>query len=300
MKKEHHISVCICTFKRPELLSRLLSELGNQETKGFFSYSIVVVDNDKVGSARETVSLSAGRAEIPIQYFVEPQQGIAHARNKAVSCAKGDLVAFIDDDEFPKKDWLLNLFDTLFEFDCDGVLGPVIPHFDVTPPAWVVKGRFFDRPGHDTGFILPWNYTRTGNVLFKKSIIPDPENAFNTNFITGEDRDFFRRMIERGCKFVWCNEAPAYEVVPPGRWKLKILLKRALMRGENSVKHGIGGFKGVLKTISAIILYTAVLPIFFIFGRHLFVEYLVKDFDHIGRLLALMKISVIGDQYIIE
>jgi glycosyltransferase involved in cell wall biosynthesis len=282
------------------MLTRLLSELENQETGGLFSYSIVVVDNDEAESAREAVALSAGRAEIPVQYCVEPQQGIAHARNKAVSCAGGDLVAFIDDDEFPKKDWLMNLFNALLEFQCDGVLGPVIPHFDVTPPAWVLKGRFFDRPEHVTGFILPWNYTRTGNVLFKKNIIPDPENAFNTSFITGEDRDFFRRMIERGCQFVWCNEAPAFEVVPPNRWKLKFLLKRALMRGENSVKHGIGGFRGVLKTVSAIIIYTAVLPIFFIFGRHLFVEYLVKDFDHIGRLLALMNINVIGDQYVVE
>jgi succinoglycan biosynthesis protein ExoM len=300
LKIEHHISVCICTFKRPELLARLLSELENQETQGFFDYSIVIVDNDKAESARRVVALFTSRSSIPIQYCVETQQGIAHARNKAITCLKGDLVAFIDDDEFPKNDWLLNLFNALSEFDCDGVLGPVIPHFDVAPPAWVVKGRFFDRPSHDTGFILPWNYTRTGNVLFKGNIIPDPENAFNTSFITGEDKDFFRRMIERGCKFVWCNEAPVYEVVPPGRWKVKFLLKRALMRGENSVKHGTGGFKGVLKTISAIIIYTAVLPIFFIFGRHLFIEYLVKDFDHIGRLLAVMNINVIGDEYIVE
>jgi glycosyltransferase involved in cell wall biosynthesis len=282
------------------MLTRLLSELENQETGGLFSYSIVVVDNDESGSAREAVYLSAGRAEIPVHYFVEPQEGIAHARNKAVSCAEGDMVAFIDDDEFPKKDWLMNLFNALLEFQCEGVLGPVIPHFDVAPPAWVLKGRFFDRPEHDTGFILPWDYTRTGNVLFKKKIIPDPENAFNTSFITGEDKDFFRRMIEKGCKFIWCNEAPAYEVVPPGRWELKFLLKRALMRGKSSVNHGVGGFKGVVKTISAVIIYTVLLPIFFLFGKHMFISYLVKDFDHIGRLLTLMNIKVIGDQYIVE
>lgn len=41
-----HISVCICTFKRPSLLLRLLKELAGQETQGLFTYSIVVVDND--------------------------------------------------------------------------------------------------------------------------------------------------------------------------------------------------------------------------------------------------------------
>jgi glycosyltransferase involved in cell wall biosynthesis len=300
LKNEHHITVCICTFKRPELLARLLSELENQETKGLFNYSIVVVDNDKAESGRLTASSFAGRSKIPIQYLVEPNQGIAHARNRAISSVEGDLVAFIDDDEFPKHDWLLNLFNALFEFECDGVLGPVIPHFDVAPPAWVVRGRFFDRPSHDTGFVLPWHHTRTGNVLFKMEIIPETDHVFNPDFTTGEDKDFFRRMIEKGCKFVWCNEAPAYEVVPPGRWELKFLLKRALMRGKNSVNHGVGGFKGVMKTISAVIIYTALLPIFFLFGKHMFISYLVKDFDHIGRLLTLMNIEVIGDQYIVE
>ncbi len=300
MKNKHHISVCICTYKRPELLKRLLSELEDQETEGLFEYSLVIVDNDSDESARNTVALSAGRSKIPVNYFTEPQQGIAFARNKAVSSAQGDLIAFIDDDEFPEESWLLNLFRRLYEFDCDGVLGPVIPHFEVSPPSWVVKGNFFDRPTHETGFILPWYFTRTGNVLFKKEIIPDSDNVFNPEFITGEDRDFFKRMIERGHKFVWCNEAPVYESVPPGRWDLKFLLKRALMRGKNSVNYGSGGITGIIKTVSAIVIYTTLLPVFLIFGKQLFIQYLVKDFDHVGRLLALLKIDVIGDQYIIE
>ncbi|KPJ98417.1 MAG: hypothetical protein AMK71_11445, partial [Nitrospira bacterium SG8_35_4] len=146
LKSNHHISICICTYKRRELLTRLLSALEAQETGGFFEYSIVIVDNDRHESARQAVAAFAGRSEICIKYFVEPQQGIARARNTAVSSAEGDLIAFIDDDEFPEKDWLLNLFNALFEFECDGVLGPVLPHFDVAPPSWVLKGGFFDRP----------------------------------------------------------------------------------------------------------------------------------------------------------
>src|SRR5664280_1724691 len=51
-----HISVCICTYKRPWLLKRLLGEIGKQETGGLFSYSIVVADNDALRSAEATVS----------------------------------------------------------------------------------------------------------------------------------------------------------------------------------------------------------------------------------------------------
>ena len=37
-----HISVCICTYKRPIPLKRLLDSLKQQETGGLFTYSVVV------------------------------------------------------------------------------------------------------------------------------------------------------------------------------------------------------------------------------------------------------------------
>src|SRR5207245_11391150 len=105
-----HISVCICTYKRPGFLKRLLRELDRQETESDFTYSIVVADNDRLQSASPVVSECAMTSSIPIKYCVEPEQNIALARNKAVENASGDYIAFIDDDEFPAKDWLLTLF----------------------------------------------------------------------------------------------------------------------------------------------------------------------------------------------
>ena len=50
-----HISVCICTYKRPQLLKRLLGELQVLETGGLFTFSIVVADNDQGDSAKGVV-----------------------------------------------------------------------------------------------------------------------------------------------------------------------------------------------------------------------------------------------------
>src|SRR2546429_1797778 len=141
-----HISVCICTFKRPQLLKRLLWELAAQETNGLFTYSIVVADNDVSRSAEGVVSQLAAASKIPITYCVEPQQNISLARNQAISRATGDYIAFIDDDEFPIKSWLLFLFVACNEYRVDGVLGPVKRHFDERPPQWIVKGNFYERP----------------------------------------------------------------------------------------------------------------------------------------------------------
>src|SRR5215831_20404674 len=91
---KHHISVCICTYKRPELLRRLLLKLEKLETNDLFNYSIVITDNDNTESARETVGSFASRSKIPVEYHVEPEQNIALARNLAVKHATGDFVAF--------------------------------------------------------------------------------------------------------------------------------------------------------------------------------------------------------------
>jgi glycosyltransferase involved in cell wall biosynthesis len=119
-----HINVCICTYKRPHLLKRLLEEVLSQETNGLFTFSIVVADNDNLKSAEATVSGIAAVSPVPIRYCVEPRQNIALTRNKAIENADGDFVSFIDDDEFPAKRWLLTLFEACEKYRVDGVIGP--------------------------------------------------------------------------------------------------------------------------------------------------------------------------------
>ena len=205
-----HINVCICTYKRPPFLKRLLAELGDQDTNGLFTYSIVVVDNDYLQSAKLVVEEFAIMSSIPVEYCVESRQNIALARNKAIESANGDFVAFIDDDEFPTKGWLLTLFKTCREYNADGALGPVERHFDETPPKWVVEGNFYDRPTYPTGMVIDWRKGRTNNTLLKRQIILAGSQPFRPEFRSGEDQDFFRRMIQEGHVFVWCNEAVIY------------------------------------------------------------------------------------------
>lgn len=105
-----HIAVCVATYLRPEMLAGLLEKLSLQETGGCFSFSVTVADNDESESARIVVANAVARLPIPISYCLEPRRNISHVRNKAIANSAGDLIAFIDDDEVPPKDWLLNLF----------------------------------------------------------------------------------------------------------------------------------------------------------------------------------------------
>lgn len=292
MSRLPHIAVCICTYRRPELLRRLLAALEEQDTDGALTFSVVVCDNDRALSATPVVNEFAARGTLALSACAEPEQNIALARNRTLAHATGDFVAFIDDDEFPVRDWLRQLLATCERLGVAGVLGPVRPHFDATPPRWVIAGRFCDRTEFPTGTVIAGSRCRTGNVLLRRSILPTDAPAFGERFATGgEDVDFFQRMNARGHVFAWCNEAVAYEVVPPSRWTRRYMLSRALLRGRNNLKLRHARARAVLTSCVAVPAYTLLLPGTLLLGQHVFMKYGIRFCDHLGRMLALLGLN---------
>jgi succinoglycan biosynthesis protein ExoM len=296
----HHISVCICTFKRPDSLERLLVHVAEQETAGRYTYSIVVVDNDPQRSGAAACNEFVRRHSQPVlTYCVQPQQSIALTRNKAIEIATGEFIAFIDDDEFPVHHWLLDLYLTCTSLQVAGVLGPVKRHFDQQPPKWILKGSFFERPTHPSGFELSWRATRTGNVLFRRDILEPGVLPFRPQFRGGSDVDFFRLRMAKGHRFVWCNDAVVYETIPPSRWKRRYMLRRALLRGIGAALRR-EGLVSVARSIVAVPLYTLALPFALLLGHHRFMMLLIKVCDHLGKLLRLVGANPIKDAYVTD
>jgi succinoglycan biosynthesis protein ExoM len=292
-----HIDVCVCTYRRPELLKRLLTALSRQDTKGLFSFSVVITDNDDNESAKVAVFDFVAHSSMTITYCVEPRRSISFARNMTLKHAKGSSIAFIDDDEFPSNDWLFCLFKARTDYKAAGVFGPVRPHFDSDPPAWLTKGRFFERTEHPTGFVMPWTECRTGNVLIEKRIINGIGTVFRPEFgLGGSDMDLFRRLTELGHTFIWCNEAVVYEAIPPNRWKRSFLIKRALLRGRISLLHPRDRGINFLKALTAVPVYGLALPVLQLLGHHFFMKYLIKLCDHLGRLLALVGVNPVRER----
>lgn len=292
-----HVSVCICTYQRPLLLKRLLEDLGRQETGGLFTFAIVVVDNDHVESARGVVTEFMATTPIQVTYWVERRRNIALARNKAVENADGDFIAFIDDDEFPAEKWLWSLYTSCITHNAAGVLGPVKPHFSHSPPSWIVKGKLAERETYDTGHVMDWRQSRTGNVMFNKEILVGREAPFRPQFgLGGEDVDFFERMTKIGHVFIWCNEADVYEVVPAARCTRMYYVKRALLRGRISLQREGPRVFSIAKSLIAIPAYAFALPILFVVGHHHFMTYLIKLCDHAGKLFALIGLYPVKER----
>jgi len=297
---KEHITVCICTFHRNPMLERLLRNLKLQETAGLFDFSVVVVDNDASGPARDTVMGLKAELGLDIVYDVEPEQTIPAARNHALQLARGNYIGIIDDDEFPPQTWLVTLFRAIQRFEVDGALGPVHPFFDGRPPSWLLKGRFCERPVHRTGTLLDWSQTRTGNVLLKRDVFDRHQLRFDLNCRTsGSDRVFFKQAMELGYRFVAVEEAPVYEIVPPERWTRDFYLKRALLQGLNAHRNLAGERRGVSRVIapmrSAVALtgYAVSLPLAACMGAHVLMKCMAGGAYHLGWLSSLLGIELI-------
>lgn len=295
-----HISVCIATFRRNKMLERLLRNLALQETRGLFDFSVVVVDNDASGPARETVMRLKGELGLDIDYSIEPEQTIPAARNHALRLARGNYIGIIDDDEFPPPHWLITLYRAIQTFNVDGALSPVHPFFEHKPPAWLLKSSFCERPVYRTGTLLHWNQTRNGNVLLKKDVFDKHNLCFDLKWNTsGSDRAFFKEAMKAGCRFVVVEEAPIYEIVPPERWKKSYYLKRALIHGFNAHRISKDDMYGVmrlvmpLKSMAALITYSIAVPFSACLGTHVLMTCLERGAHHLNRLFAMVGIELV-------
>ena len=111
----------------------------------------------------------------------------------------------------------------------------------------------------------------------------------------GEDVDFFKRASRAGYTFVWCEEAPAYELVPPERCRKSYFLRRGLHQGRVSLKYDVdrltNGTRLALgvRSVAALAAYTVALPFLALRGMAPVMKYLVKDSHHLGRMMGLLQ-----------
>lgn len=300
--KPEHISVCVCTYKRPKLLLNLLEELGKQKTEGLFTFSSVIVDNDIEQSASDIVEVFINTAAFNIEYYCEPVQNISLARNKAVKNARGDFLAFIDDDEVPVNYWLFELYAACRKYNADGVLGPVRPFFTSEAPTWLIRSGLCERPHHKSGTVLNYMQTRSGNVLIKRSIldgisVPFPPEMGREG---GEDMAFFKNVIAKGSIIVWCEEAPAYENIEHVRFKRIYYIDKYLriggLTGELYKNARFEKWKYIWRSGYCALFYTFLACVSLLFAHHVFMRSTVKLTYHVGIIIGCFGIVPVRER----
>jgi glycosyltransferase involved in cell wall biosynthesis len=227
------VAFCIPTFKRPVILKQCLLAIGQLNLPANLSTIIIVVDNDSDQTSEEICNDISPSLDQVLHYYVEPNRGLCSVRNCLLQKAvqhQADLIAFIDDDEMPHKDWLINIYNGLLNYSVDIATGPVISTKEITPPIKYEAGHKYK-----TG-VTP-RYISSNNVIFKSRLVSELELTFDPyyNFIGGEDFDYFVRASKLGCTAVWINEAVIFEQILPERETSKYKMFRHYTGGINNV-----------------------------------------------------------------
>src|ERR1700730_4579811 len=90
-------TVVVCTCKRPLALARCLAAVVRL---AYPPFSIVVVDNAPGDETVRSIALRHGA-----EYHAAPVRGVSRARNVGARASGGEIVAYLDDDMVPHRDW---------------------------------------------------------------------------------------------------------------------------------------------------------------------------------------------------
>lgn len=233
------VSIIIPTQRRPGPLALAAGSALRQAGVDAATLELVVVDNDAVPSAQAAVEALARQAPFPVVYVHEPRAGVAYARNAAMQAARGQLIAFLDDDEEAPDTWLANLLAVQANHQADVVFGPVharAPDAIKTHRAYLE--RFFSRldPAEEGSID---HYYGCGNSLLRRAALSNPNQPFalKRNHIGGEDDLLFGEMQAHGARFAWAPKAWVHEDPAPGRLSLRYTLARAFAYGQGPTEH---------------------------------------------------------------
>jgi len=217
-----------------------------------------------------------------VRVINSPENNIAIGRNVVLDNAKFDLIAFLDDDEYPSLNWLNELVEVYKDCNSVVVAGPVLPIFEETSPAWVKTTDLHNvRNRRNKGAI---SMTGTGNPI--KAL------RFNRSFgqTGGSDTEFFLRLHDDGHAMHWASNALVYEDIPADRAQTAYMLKRFKIQGNNyrRIMQARGAINNTpLFLARAVFMCVASLPIagvLWILNRPTAGDWLKRSFSNYGKL----------------
>ena len=205
----HGATVAVRAGDRPDDLRRCLEALVRLPDDG---QELLVLDASAEGAAtRELVARYAG-----VRYIRSGAPGVSAARNRAVREARGEVVAFLDDEVVPDPAWLRAL---LADFDdplvaC--VTGLVMP-LELETPAqeWAARrrapARDFSRRTFDLATAHPLHASRAGsgaNFAVRRAALDrvgpfDEALGAGTPARGGEERELWSRLVAAGERIVY-------------------------------------------------------------------------------------------------
>jgi len=231
------ITAILCTYNRANSFGTALESVLASVPPVGSEWEVLVVDNNSKDHTRAVAKEFCLRHPDRVRYLFEPQQGLSNARNAGIREARGEIIAFTDDDVTVEPDWLQNLTSGLHDGQWAGAGGRVRPPEKFIAPDWLtLDGGMMDSSGvlalFDAGTVAcelskpPFG----ANMAFRKSTFekyggfrPDLGRC-GENLIGNEDTEFGGRLLAAGERLRYEPSAVVYHPVPKERLNKKYFL----------------------------------------------------------------------------
>lgn len=214
------VTVIVPTFKRHEQALELLQSLAIQDYP-VERYEVIVVHNDHDERKAAMIREFAAKARVPIHYVQKRFAGPGASRNLGARMAKGEVLAFIDDDCRASPGWLSNGVKAM-------ATGAALVQGMTVPGSKASRGPF-DRTIAVSG---PSHYFETCNIFYDRKAF-DAVGGFSQEFedrFFGEDTDLGWKVKKAGYRAAFHSDALVYHEVSRSRlypwmfepWRLKV------------------------------------------------------------------------------
>lgn len=239
------LTVAICTYNRAASLEHTLFALALQQVPAELNWETILVDNNSTDETRAVAARFEQEGRPPyLRYVFEGQQGLSHARNRAIAESRGDILLFTDDDVRPEPDWIARLVTQMDAHGCDGAGGWIGPIWEKEPPAWLTEqfyGFLAIRPDDKGPQLITADCPPPfgANMAFRRNVFErlgvfDPALGRTGNVLAGgEEWDLFQRLIEAGGKVMYFPDARVHHVVEAYRLR-KAYFRRWRYQGSRN------------------------------------------------------------------
>jgi glycosyltransferase involved in cell wall biosynthesis len=221
------ITVILCTYDRSEDLAGTLQSIAISQVESSVTWEVIVVDNNSTDQTRNVVEGFCRQCPGHFRYVFEPKQGKSYALNTGIANARGEVLAFVDDDVKVEPAWLQNLTaELLDDGKWAGAGGRIHPAQNFTPPPWLpvnfygILFGYFDVGNKATELDQP---PHGANMAFRKTVF-EKHGGFRLDLgprpnseIRNEDTEFGRRLLAAGEQLRYEPSAVVYHPVPQER-----------------------------------------------------------------------------------
>ena len=214
------VTVIIPTYNRKEYLETAIQSVSNQS---YSNIEILVIDDGSANNYAQEICAKFSNCS----YHFKANGGLSSARNYGILLAKGEYIAFLDDDDFWESSKIEKQLKIVLEnpsVDC--VHSSVAVVDENGKPTGKYYGAAKNKISKRSGYVF-WNalgvwVVKSPTPLIRRKVFRE-DLMFDETIKVGEDIDFYQRMFYRH-KIHYINEPLAFyrEYDNPERLSLQL------------------------------------------------------------------------------